>query len=141
MSNDTSTTTATDAPALPPLERQVTGQQYGGQYTSDHEYELRLELITPAEGALASVQLLDTSGFERYRQNLTREEAVTFVRAVGAGTTEPVGVQDLSRDLTWSLSGERDFVVVRDSELDEIAAWLGYALGQDVWDGGDEWEY
>jgi hypothetical protein len=79
---------------------------------------------------------------------LTDEEVEGLQRV--ASTDHGLGAFDddwkipagMDRTIEWTLQTDIDHTVRLDTtDIDEIAAWFRFATGEEVWDGGEDWEF
>jgi len=130
--------------ALPRLEMDVLGSYEGNAYPEQAEYRI---VMTRDDSISFDVE--DSSGSPVAPTLVLTEELADGIICM-AGTDHSLsGYEDdwalpagLDRQISWTLQTNLDVsIVLRSDHLDEIAAWLRYAIGEDVWDGDDEWEY
>src|SRR4051812_14112853 len=124
----------------------VTGEYTGNSYPERGEYRISLTVlgtgedfglvVEDASGAVVNSVILDASTAEAVKDMAGTNH--------GLGAYEddwslPVG---MNRVLTWDVGDSVNSVVLNEGQIDEVAAWLRYATGEETYDGNpDEWEY
>jgi hypothetical protein len=136
--------------ALPHLEMDVPGEYSGNAYPERHEYRIKMVVApdSPADEPRFLLDVQDHNGSDVGQQEFGPEEAEGIIKM--ASTDQDIGGYEddwkfpagMLRALTWTLQTDMDHeVVLNESHVDEVAAWLRYATGEETWDGGDSWEF
>ena len=131
---------------LPDFQKDVEGQCYGGAFWSPAEYRIRIVQITPGDRFQMTVELGD--GTKVGETTLSDAEADGIIR-MGSTDHSLSGYEDdwkipagMDRVIEWTLQTDINHTVRLDENvISEIGAWFGFALGFEVWDGGEEWEF
>jgi hypothetical protein len=131
---------------LPDLQMDVTGRYNGGAYWNAAEYRV-LAREADDTGTYAVV-VEDTSGSIVGEQVLSAEQSRDLIDVASrdhslSGFDDdwdlPAGIE---RRIEWVLQTNMDHeIVLTSDQIDEVAMWLRFATGEEVWDGGDEWEF
>lgn len=131
---------------VPPLSKDVTGQCYGGAFWSEADYRVTM---ARGEGGSISLNVEDSGGALVARTLFFDEELIEGIDKVAHTDHGLSGYEDdwkipagMGRVLTWTLQTDINHeVVLNEADIDEVAAWLEYAIGEKVWDGGEDWEF
>jgi hypothetical protein len=131
-----------EAVTLPDFTKDVQGRYFGGAYWNEADYRIGITDDT-AGGTQAFVLTVESNtGFEVSKHEFTDTQAdrlIALVNTDDAADDEGLG---LSRELHWRVGDDTNEVDLDVNVLDEVAAWLGYALGIETYEGSpDEWEY
>jgi hypothetical protein len=135
---------------VPPLQMDVVGEYTGNPYPEQYEYRVHMAQETGPDHVEKPVVLwIENSSGGRVGQAWFSPEEIDGIRSMsqidhGLGGydddwTIPVG---MDRQLTWTMPTEMDHTIrIDESQIDEIAQWLTFVLGEEEWTGGDEWEW
>jgi hypothetical protein len=133
--------------ALPNLQMDLEGKYNGGQYWNPAEYRVQMAVEDDVEKPVV-LWVEDTAG-NRVGQAWFGPEEIDGIICMASTDHTLSGYSDdwklpdgLDRQISWVLQTDMDHEVVLDeSQIDEIAAWLRFATGEETWDGGEDWEY
>lgn len=133
--------------SLPDMELDVVGVQSGGAYEIPTEYRVRLSTDVPddsafrmvvhtSDGALVGVDLFSDGVAEAVTDMAHHDHSLS-------GFADDWDIpKGMDRHIEWNLPIEPPHHVRLDSHhIDEIAAWLEYAVGEKEWVDGEEWSY
>lgn len=135
---------------LPEFTKDVEGKEYGGAYYHDAEYRIRMAVEDDQPETPVVLWVEDSAGNRIDQQWLTPEliEGIIKIASINHGLdgsgydddwTFPVG---MDRVLVWAVTTKGNHrVEVGSDVVDEVAAWLRYATGEDEWTGGEDWEF
>ena len=127
-------------PAVPPMRTQVPGRRWGGAYETSEDFDFTAT-VTP-EGV--RVALLGPTGECLHEQVLTPVMTRQVLTALSG--PEPVdlvpGVVGLTRQVRWVMGSDEAYADLT-PDLEELTAWLRYAVGDLTWDEDPEvdWEF
>jgi len=130
---------------LPDLQMDVTGEYCGNAYPESAEYRIRITQINDGTEFVLSVE--NSSGGEINVIPLKEADADGILKVAETSHSLsgydgdwkiPVGIE---RSVHWDLSDAENYVRLNESDIDEIAQWLRYALALDDYDGGETWEF
>ena len=132
--------------ALPNLQMDLEGKYNGGQYWNPAEYRVTMTVLGTREDFGLTVE--DSAGHVVGSTIIGSGEADGIICMAStdhtlSGYSDDWKLPDgLDRQISWVLQTDMDHEVVLDeSQIDEVAAWLRYATGEETWDGGEDWEY
>jgi len=130
---------------LPSLSMDVTGHYVGDAYPHEADYRVRLK-----EQQHVYHLIVEDSGGFRVGEMVLDEALVDGIQRMASTDHSLSGYEDdwkipdgMGRTLVWTLptKGTDHYVELDDGQIDEVAAWLRFATGEEVWDGGEEWEF
>jgi hypothetical protein len=129
---------------LPDLQMDVTGEYQGNAYPETHEY--RITMKRDDDQFLMDIE--DTIGMSLGTTAFSAEE-VDGITEMAMRDHSLSGYEDdwtipegMERVITWVLPTDADhYIVLNESQIDEVAAWLRHATGEDTWTGGEDWVY
>jgi hypothetical protein len=129
---------------LPDLSMDVTGEYQGNAYPETHEY--RITMTREDDQFLMDIE--DTTGMSLGTTAFSAEE-VDGITEMAMRDHSLSGYEDdwtipegMNREIVWTLPTDGDhWIQLKEGEIDEVAAWLRYATGEDEWTGGSEWEF
>jgi hypothetical protein len=134
---------------LPNFQKDVTGEDSGNAYPEQTEYRICIEQV--GDGTKFQMWAEDTSGGVVGMYAFNEEIAEDGIIAMAQINHGLDGYEDdwhlpegMYRTIQWALPGLPVDVDIRLGEdaIDEVAAWLRFALGLDTYDGpADRWEY
>lgn len=131
---------------VPDLQIDLAGQSYGGAYWSNADYrfgatregdEILMWLENSSGGVIDDRQFTE----RQVRALMLVDDAPTRIRPSDAPpTVDELASLGVNTVVSWMWGDDEDEVDLG-GRLDEIQAWLGYALGDETWDGGEDWEW
>lgn len=131
---------------VPDLQIDLQGQSYGGAYWDLADYRFSATV----SGEHISMWLENSSGGEIDARLFTTKQARALLLVDDSlvrlkfshtpPTVDEVAALGIRTVVSWPW-GDNEGEVDLGSQLDEIQAWLSYALGDEGWDGGDTWEW
>jgi hypothetical protein len=131
--------------ALPRLEMDVAGEYSGNAYPEAEEYRVHMRPMIGGERFLLTVENASGGEINSVPLSMAEVDGIQKVASTDHGLdvyeddwTIPVNIE---RSIHWDLGDAENFVRLNEAHIDEIAAWLRYATGEETWDGGDTWEY
>lgn len=115
---------------VPPMTLTVRAELFGGQYLEQRELHA---VFTCVNGAVR-IEAQDDIGAPRLTLELDPDAARAALDALHerSHVKEVAGVPGLERRLRWQLTEGSDSCDLS-GDLEEIAAWLGYATGEEQW--------
>ena len=132
--------------ALPDFQMDVRGEYQGNPFPEPAEYRV-IMAQDPVDGIQFLVQ--DSGGFT-VAQPLALDDGLIEGITWMANTNHDLGgYQDdwslpagMDRQLVWTLQTDLDhYVQLTEDQIDQVAAWLRFATGEDEWTGGEDWEF
>jgi len=133
---------------LPAFSKDVTGQTYGGAFWDSTEFRIKIRtLIGDHERFLMTVETSEGTEVNQTFITLAEADGIDRMATTDHGLSGyeddwaiPMGMR---RTLSWDLPvDEGHLVTLEQDAIDEIAAWLRYATGEETYDGDTEnWEY
>jgi len=131
---------------LPAFAKDVSGQCYGGAFWDSADYRVRIKevqhvyhlTVENSSGHRVGEMVIDDGIADGIARMASTDHGLSGYED---DWTIPPGME---RVLTWVLpmNDETHSVVLNEAVIDEIAAWLEYATGEETYDGDPEnWEY
>lgn len=131
---------------VPPLQMDVVGEYTGNAYPKQEEYRVHMVEEVGTDNCLLSIE--DSAGNEVIETLTLTPELIDGIQKIALTDHSLGGYADdwkipdgMDRTVTWTLGDASTFIALSSGHIDEIAAWLRFATGEEEWDGGDEWEY
>ena len=133
--------------SLPDMQLDIVGAYAGGAYVMDADYRIRFSLDVPDDSAFRIT--VETEEGTLVGTDLFSEGVAEAVMDMAHHDHSLSGFQDdwdipkgMDRHIEWTLQTDLPHHVRLDSgHIDEIAAWLEYAVGEKEWVDGEEWSY
>jgi hypothetical protein len=131
---------------LPDFQMDVTGEYQGNAYPESAEY--RIVMLRHTTGSI--MFCVENSSGSDIGQPLVLDDGLIEGITWMANTNHDLGgYQDdwdipagMDRQLVWTLQTDIDhYVQLTEDQIDQVAAWLRFATGEDEWTGGEVWEY
>jgi hypothetical protein len=137
---------------LPAFQMDVTGEYGGNAYPEQVECRVHMAQsgeIGPESAEHPVVLWVEDSSGDRLGQMWFSPEEIEGILWMALTNHGLDGYEDdwslpvgMDRRLVWTLPTDNDhFVQIDETQIDEMAAWLRFATGEDEWTGGDEWEF
>jgi hypothetical protein len=132
---------------LPAFVKDVSGQYYGGAFWDSADYRVKIVALDgTGKNFRMTVETAGGSEVGEYEFGMAEVEGIARMASTDHGLgayqddwTIPFG---MGRVLTWDLPTiEHHLVTVDEDVVEEIAAWLRFATGEDEWTGGSDWEW
>jgi hypothetical protein len=127
---------------VPNLEMDVIGEYHGNAYPEKWEYRITMQPDTEEEGGFL-INVEQESGGSMGTTVFTADEAEGLQKMAGTDHS----IDAYGDDWTFPDGMERvltdpdHYIRLDESQIDEVAAWLRYATGEDTWAGGSEWAF
>lgn len=134
--------------SLPEFKMDVRGEYSANAYPEEAEY--RVHMAQEDDDAEHPVVLwVESSSGERVGQAWFSEAEIDGITSMATVDHGLGGYEDdwllpagMDRQIVWTLQTDLPHYVRLDSsQIDEVAAWLRFATGDEEWTGGDEWEW
>lgn len=126
---------------LPDLQMDLRGEYQGNAYPEQRDY--RLSALTPRhEHAHVTVIVEDSDGNAVSLIVLSAEAVDEIIRAasINYGDFEYAPLY-VTIGMNLTLDTMQHDVRLNEGQIEELAAWLRYAIGDETWTGGETWEY
>jgi len=132
---------------LPAFQMDVTGQCYGGAFWSEADYRVCMAVEDSTETPV--VFWVEDSAGTRLTQHWFSPEEIEGITWMSNTNHSLDGYEDdwslpvgMDRILIWDLPTDDDNNVrLDDAQITEVAAWLRFAIGEETYTGGPEWEF
>jgi len=130
---------------LPAFSKDIRGEYFGGAFWDSDDYRVHIVALD-GTGTQFLLTVETSDGGEVGQTELSRDEVDGILKM--ASTDHDIsGYEDdwtfpagMVRVLTWTLQTDINHtVVLNEADIDEVAAWFRYAIGEDEWTGGSEW--
>jgi hypothetical protein len=130
---------------VPPLQMDVTGEYQGNAYPEAQELRIHMTILGTGEDFGLVVE--DNAGGVINSVTISEAEADGIQKVASTEHSLAVYEDDwkmppgIERTVQWDLGSGDTYLVLSSGHIDEIAAWLRFATGEEEWDGGEVWEY